>query len=82
MNNLKNYQTRTVGQAQIPALGLGTWQSTDNDCIEVVSQALQMGYEHIDTAQAYHNEAQVGAGIKKSGVARDRFFLTTCPVLK
>ncbi len=73
----KDYHTRTVGQAQIPALGLGTWQSTDDDCIEVVSQALQMGYEHIDTAQAYHNEAQVGSGIKKSGVARDRFFLTT-----
>ncbi|MDN6276498.1 MAG: aldo/keto reductase, partial [Psychrobacter sp.] len=55
----------------------GTWQSTEQDCVDVVSQALQMGYEHIDTAQAYGNEKQVGEGIKQSGVARDKFFLTT-----
>ncbi|HAM62021.1 MAG TPA: aldo/keto reductase, partial [Psychrobacter sp.] len=73
----KNYTIRTAGQANIPVLGLGTWQSTGNDCVEVVSKALQMGYEHIDTAQAYGNEKQVGEGIKQSGVARDKFFLTT-----
>ena len=77
MNLHKSYHIRTVGNANIPALGLGTWQSTGQDCIEVVSQALQMGYEHIDTAQAYDNEIQVGQGIKQSGVARDKFFLTT-----
>ena len=73
----KNYTIRTAGQANIPVLGLGTWQSTGNDCVEVVSKALQMGYEHIDTAQAYGNEKQVGEGIKQSCVARDKFFLTT-----
>ena len=73
----KTYNIRTAGQANIPVLGLGTWQSTGQDCIEVVSCALQMGYEHIDTAQAYGNEKQVGQGIKQSGVARDKFFLTT-----
>ncbi|MGM8870974.1 aldo/keto reductase [Psychrobacter sp. 2Y5] len=73
----KKYNIRTAGQANIPVLGLGTWQSTGDDCVEVVSQALQMGYEHIDTAQAYGNEKQVGQGIKQSGVARDKFFLTT-----
>lgn len=73
----KTYNTRTAGQANIPVLGLGTWQSTGQDCIDVVSKALQMGYEHIDTAQAYGNEVEVGKGIKQSGVARDKFFLTT-----
>ncbi|MGP4788291.1 aldo/keto reductase [Psychrobacter sp. 1Y11] len=73
----KKYNIRTAGQANIPVLGLGTWQSTGDDCVKVVSQALQMGYEHIDTAQAYGNEKQVGQGIKQSGVARDKFFLTT-----
>lgn len=56
----KNYNIRTAGQAGIPVLGLGTWQSTEQDCINVVSRALQMGYEHIDTAQAYGNEVEVG----------------------
>ncbi|MGP5301010.1 aldo/keto reductase [Psychrobacter celer] len=73
----KTYNIRTAGQANIPVLGLGTWQSTGQDCIDVVSQALKMGYEHIDTAQAYDNEKEVGEGIKQSGVARDKFFLTT-----
>lgn len=71
------YNIRTAGQANIPVLGLGTWQSNGEDCIDVVSQALKMGYEHIDTAQAYGNEVEVGQGIKQSGVARDKFFLTT-----
>lgn len=73
----KTYNIRTAGQANIPVLGLGTWQSTGQDCIDVVSQGLKMGYEHIDTAQAYSNEKEVGQGIKQSGIARDRFFLTT-----
>ena len=73
----KTYNIRTAGQANIPVLGLGTWQSTGQDCIDVVSQGLKMGYEHIDTAQAYDNEVEVGKGIKQSGVARDKFFLTT-----
>ena len=73
----KTYNIRTAGQANIPVLGLGTWQSTGQDCVDVVSQALKIGYEHIDTAQAYGNEKEVGQGIKQSGVSRDKFFLTT-----
>lgn len=73
----KTYNIHTAGQANIPVLGLGTWQSTGQDCIDVVSQGLKMGYEHIDTAQAYGNEKEVGQGIKQSGIARDKFFLTT-----
>lgn len=77
MSLFKSYRIRTAGQANIPVLGLGTWQSTGQDCIDVVKEALQLGYEHIDTAQAYSNEREVGLGIKQSGVARDKFFLTT-----
>lgn len=73
----KTYNIRTAGQANIPVLGLGTWQSTGQDCVDVVKKALEMGYEHIDTAQAYDNEKEVGQGIKQSGVSRDKFFLTT-----
>ena len=73
----KTYNIRTAGQANIPVLGLGTWQSTGQDCVDVVKKALEMGYEHIDTAQAYDNEKEVGQGIKQSGVPRDKFFLTT-----
>lgn len=61
----------------IPAVGLGTWQLTGGDCVKAVSYALQNGYVHIDTADAYGNHREVASGIKKSGVAREDFFLTT-----
>lgn len=77
MNLHKTYNIRTAGAANIPVLGLGTWQSTGQDCVDIVSKALQMGYEHIDTAQAYSNEKEVGKGIQQSGVNCDKFFLTT-----
>lgn len=63
--------------AEIPAIALGTWQSTDDACARAVEEALRSGYRHIDTATAYGNEAQVAEGIRASGVARDRFFVTT-----
>lgn len=62
---------------KIPKIGLGTWQLTGDTCRHAVSEALSMGYEHIDTAFAYGNHAEVGAGIKDSGKSRDSFFLTT-----
>jgi 2,5-diketo-D-gluconate reductase B len=59
-------------------LGLGTWQNTDPDaCAESVRQALEMGYRHVDTAQAYDNEAAVGEGIATADVAREDVFLAT-----
>jgi 2,5-diketo-D-gluconate reductase B len=62
----------------IPKLGLGTWQNTDGDeCAHSVAYALDLGYEHIDTAQAYDNEADVGKGIADSSVNREDFFLAT-----
>jgi len=63
--------------AKIPALGLGTWQSRPNEVTEAVKIALQKGYRHIDTALAYGNEAEVGKGIKESGVPRSEIWLTT-----
>lgn len=61
----------------IPKLGLGTWQSSEHDAENAVEFALRLGYRHIDTAVSYNNEAGVGRGMRKSGVARDKIFLTT-----
>jgi 2,5-diketo-D-gluconate reductase B len=61
----------------VPAVGLGTWQLTGPACVEAVSDALALGYRHIDTARAYRNESEVGEGIRASGVARDEIFLVT-----
>ncbi|WP_248515529.1 aldo/keto reductase [Salinarchaeum laminariae] len=63
--------------AEIPALGLGTWQNTGSSCAETVETALDLGYRHVDTAQMYGNEAQVGEGIARSSVDREDVFLTT-----
>ncbi|HKW55250.1 MAG TPA: aldo/keto reductase, partial [Stellaceae bacterium] len=63
--------------ARVPALGLGTWQLSGRGCFEAVRQALDLGYRHIDTAQMYGNETEVGWAIRESGVARDLIFLTT-----
>ncbi|MFW6198337.1 MAG: aldo/keto reductase [Acidobacteriota bacterium] len=62
---------------KIPSLGLGTWQLQGDECVEAVRDALEIGYRHIDTAQAYENEAEVGRGIRESGVPRDEVFLTS-----
>lgn len=63
--------------ANIPAIGLGTYDLRHEECSTMVSTALQSGYSHVDTAAFYENEEAVGAGIKQSGVARDKVFLTT-----
>ncbi|KKY20939.1 putative aldo-keto reductase [Phaeomoniella chlamydospora] len=61
----------------IPAVGLGTWQSKPHEVEDAVAAALKIGYRHIDGAQGYENENEVGAGIKKSGVPREDIFLTS-----
>jgi 2,5-diketo-D-gluconate reductase B len=63
--------------AKIPAIGLGTWELHGRTCARIVEQALRLGYRHIDTAQMYDNEREVGEGLRASGVKRDRVFLTT-----
>jgi 2,5-diketo-D-gluconate reductase A len=58
---------------RIPALGLGVWQVRNGaQCVNAVRWALELGYRHIDTAQAYGNEESVGVGVRQSGVARDQ----------
>ena len=63
--------------ASIPAIGLGTWTLKGRACSELVEHALAVGYRHVDTAAAYGNEEDVGAGIRASGISRDDIFLTT-----
>jgi len=63
--------------AKIPAIGLGTWQLSGRTCARIVEQAIRLGYRHIDTAQAYENEREVGDGLRASGVKRDDMFVTT-----
>ena len=62
----------------IPLLGLGVWQvANGRECVDAVRWALELGYRHIDTAQAYGNEESVGQGLRESGVAREEMFITT-----
>ena len=62
----------------MPLLGLGVWQVPDGPtCVHAVRSALELGYRHIDTAQAYGNESSVGQALRESGVARDEVFITT-----
>jgi 2,5-diketo-D-gluconate reductase B len=61
----------------VPKIGLGTWLLKGENCVQAVKDALACGYRHIDTAQIYENEAEVGQGIAESGVARSDIFLTT-----
>ena len=63
--------------ARIPLLGLGTWDLRGRVCARVVEQALRLGYRHIDTAEMYDNEREVGEGLRSSGVKRDDVFVTT-----
>lgn len=63
--------------ARIPLIGLGTWQLSGATCARMVSEALKLGYRHIDTAAMYGNEAAVGEGMRASGVKREEIFLTT-----
>jgi diketogulonate reductase-like aldo/keto reductase len=63
--------------ARIPLLGLGTWELRGRTCARIVEQALRLGYRHLDTAQIYENEREVGEGLRASGIRRDDVFVTT-----
>lgn len=62
---------------RIPSLGLGTWFIDNDKAAETVKQAVAVGYRHIDTAQAYGNEAGIGIGVKNCGVQREKIFVTS-----
>lgn len=63
--------------AKLPALGFGTYKVAPEDATEVVLNALELGYRHLDTAQMYGNEREVGAAIAASGIPREELFITT-----
>jgi len=63
--------------ANIPAIGLGTWTLRGQEAVRLVAGAIEGGYRHLDTAAMYENEAEVGDGLRESGVARNQIFLTS-----
>ena len=85
MENIKNYdsfnlQTKTVrlnGGYDMPIVGIGTYSLTGATCVNSIVTAIQNGYRLIDTAYMYHNEREVGEGIKKSGIPRGEIFVIT-----
>jgi diketogulonate reductase-like aldo/keto reductase len=66
-----------AGGASIPLLGLGTWDLRGRTCARIVEEALGLGYRHVDTAEMYDNERDVGDGLRASGVKRSDVFITT-----
>lgn len=79
MVELKNSTTilKLNTGAEIPAVALGTWKSSEEDAYNAVLTALKAGYRHIDTAAIYQNEAPVGKAIRDSGIPREEIFVTT-----
>ena len=63
--------------ARIPQVGLGVWQTPNDEAAPAVKAALDAGYRHVDTAAVYENEEGVGEGIRQSGLSRSDIFLTT-----
>ncbi|MGE0707559.1 MAG: aldo/keto reductase [Planctomycetota bacterium] len=66
-----------VQGVDIPDLGLGTWRLEGDVCVRAVEEALRLGFRHVDTAQLYGNEAEVGEGLRRSGVPRGSVWITT-----
>ena len=70
--------TQLADGARIPLLALGVWRVPNGPtCVNAVRWALELGYRHIDTAQAYGNEESVGQALRESGISRDEVFITT-----
>ena len=62
---------------KMPQLGYGVYQVGKDECERCVTDALEVGYRHLDTAQAYFNEAEVGEAVAKSGIPRNEIFITS-----
>ena len=77
MNSIAPIPSINANGAKIPLVGLGTWELRGRSCARVVEQALRLGYRHIDTAEIYDNEREVGEGLNASDVKRSEVFLTT-----
>ena len=76
MKMLKETYTLNNG-VEIPKIGLGTWQMHDEKIRNAISAAFELGYRHIDTAEAYGNEKEVGEAVRASGLPREEIFVTT-----
>jgi len=72
-----NVEYQTIKGEKVPSLGLGTWRLSGQECVKAVERALALGYRHVDTAQMYANEGEVGRGIRNSGVDPEEIFLVT-----
>ena len=70
-------QFKNIQGVDVPEVGLGTFKLFGKECVNTVKMALNMGYRHIDTAQSYKNEREIGEAIKKSHIKREELFLTT-----
>ncbi|GAA1682310.1 oxidoreductase [Citricoccus zhacaiensis] len=80
MNSIAPHATLTgsgVDGVDIPIVGIGTWPLTGSECTASVTQALALGYRHVDTAENYGNEDAVGLAVRESGLAREDVFVTT-----
>jgi diketogulonate reductase-like aldo/keto reductase len=61
----------------MPMVGLGTWTLAGQECTDVVQAALAMGYRHIDTAEGYHNQVDIGKALRAAGIPREELFITS-----
>lgn len=77
MNNYNEKEVILNNGVKMPILGFGVYQIPKEDTKQAVLEALKVGYRHIDTAQSYYNEAEVGEAISESGIPREEIFLTT-----
>jgi 2,5-diketo-D-gluconate reductase B len=77
MSTIGSIPSVTANGASIPLVGLGTWDLRGRTCARIVEAALRLGYRHIDTAEMYDNEREVGEGLHASGVKRGDVFVTT-----
>ena len=68
---------QAIQSEKVPSLGLGTWRLSGEECVWAVERALALGYRHVDTAQMYANEGEVGRSIRNSSVDREEIFLVT-----
>lgn len=69
--------SKIIQEQPVPAIGLGTWELEGRECRDSVTNAIHLGYRHIDTAREYGNEADIGAALVDTGIDRDELFLTS-----
>jgi len=77
MTSAREAVVELASGVEMPLLGLGTWQMRGDTAHAAVADALELGYRHVDTAQMYGNEREVGRALAESGLSRDDVFVTT-----